>query len=53
MQSPVTLSPGAFTPIKQFEYLFVLTLIIQAIHLVEHIAQVMQKFLFTPSQPTG
>jgi hypothetical protein len=28
MQSPVPLSPGAFTPIKQFEYLFVLTLII-------------------------
>jgi uncharacterized membrane protein YfhO len=45
MQVPATLSPGAFTPIKQFIYLFALTIIVQAIHLVEHVAQVLQKFV--------
>jgi hypothetical protein len=33
----------AFTPFKQFIYLFVLTVAAQAFHMVEHIAQVMQK----------
>jgi hypothetical protein len=35
----------AFTPFKQFIYLFVLTVAAQAFHMVEHIAQVMQKFV--------
>jgi hypothetical protein len=46
MRLPATLSAGAFTPIKQFMLMFALTLIIQALHMVEHVAQVMQKFLF-------
>jgi hypothetical protein len=46
MQLPVTLSPGAFSPIRQFIFMFALTIIIQAIHLVEHLAQVLQKFVF-------
>jgi hypothetical protein len=40
MQLPATLSPEAFTPIKQFIYLFALIIIVQAIHMVEHVAQV-------------
>jgi hypothetical protein len=39
-------STGAFTPFKQFVYFFALTLTLQAIHMVEHVAQVMQKFVF-------
>jgi hypothetical protein len=46
MRLPATLSTGAFTPIKQFMFMFALTLMIQALHMVEHVAQVMQKFLF-------
>jgi hypothetical protein len=33
------------TPLHQFLYLFALTIIIQAIHMVEHVAQVVQKFV--------
>ena len=33
------------SPINQFVYLFALTLLIQALHMVEHVAQVTQKFL--------
>ena len=36
----------AFTPFKQFIYMFALTVAAQGFHMVEHIAQVMQKFLF-------
>lgn len=39
-------STGAFTPFKQFLYSFAATLVIQALHMVEHVAQVMQKFVF-------
>jgi hypothetical protein len=34
------------TPFRQFVYMFALTLALQGIHLVEHLAQVMQKFVF-------
>ena len=40
------ISTRAFTLLKQFMYMFALTLIIQAFHMVEHVAQVMQKFVF-------
>jgi hypothetical protein len=36
----------ALTPFKQFIYMFVLTVVAQTFHMVEHIAQVMQKFVF-------
>ena len=42
----VALSRGALTPQKQFVYVFALTIIIQALHMVEHVAQVLQKFAF-------
>jgi hypothetical protein len=46
MQASTTLPRLAFTPFKQFIYIFVLTVAAQAFHMVEHIAQVMQKFVF-------
>ena len=46
MQAINTLPKLAFTPLKQFIYIFVLTVASQAFHMVEHIAQVMQKFVF-------
>jgi hypothetical protein len=46
MQVVSTLPRTAFTPFKQFIYVFTLTLTAQAFHMVEHIAQVMQKFVF-------
>jgi len=46
MQAINTLPRLAFTPFKQFIYIFVLTVAAQAFHMVEHIAQVMQKFVF-------
>jgi hypothetical protein len=46
MQPDSRFSTKAFTPFNQFVYMFALTLIIQAVHLVEHVAQIMQKFLF-------
>ena len=45
MQASATLPPGAFAPIKQFIYMFALTIIIQVIHMVGHVAQVLQKFV--------
>jgi hypothetical protein len=36
----------AFTPFKQFIYMFVLTVAAQTVHMAEHIAQFMQKFVF-------
>jgi hypothetical protein len=45
MQAINTLPRATFTPFKQFIYLFVLTVAAQASHMVEHIAQVMQKFV--------
>jgi hypothetical protein len=46
MQLDSRLSTRAFTPFNQFVYMFTLTLIIQAVHMAEHVAQIMQKFLF-------
>jgi hypothetical protein len=46
MQTINTLPSATFTPFKQFIYIFVLTVAAQAFHMVEHIAQVMQKFVF-------
>jgi hypothetical protein len=46
MQAIDTLPRTAFTPFKQFIYMFVLTVASQTFHMVEHIAQVMQKFVF-------
>jgi hypothetical protein len=45
MQAINTLPRIAFTPFKQFIYIFVLTVAAQTFHMVEHIAQVMQKFV--------
>lgn len=47
MQAVTTLPKPriAFTPFKQFIYVFTLTLTAQAAHMVEHIAQVLQKFV--------
>jgi len=42
----VALSTGILTPQKQFVYVFALTIIIQALHMLEHVAQVLQKFVF-------
>jgi hypothetical protein len=55
MQAINTLPKLAFTPLKQFIYIFVLTVASQAFHMVEHIAQVMQKFVFhvIPILPDG
>ncbi len=50
---PYITSAGAFSPFKQFVYFFTLTLAIQAFHMVEHIAQVMQKFLFHMANAHG
>ena len=33
------------SPLDQFVYLFALTVLIQALHMVEHVAQVIQKFV--------
>jgi uncharacterized membrane protein YfhO len=46
MQLPIALPAGSLTPLRQFIYIFALTVVIQAVHLVEHVAQVMQKFVF-------
>ena len=46
MQASTTLPRLAFAPFKQLIYIFVLTVAAQAFHMVEHIAQVMQKFVF-------
>jgi hypothetical protein len=46
MQAINTLPRTGFTPFKQFIYMFVLTLASQTFHMVEHIAQVLQKFVF-------
>jgi uncharacterized membrane protein YfhO len=46
MQLPIALPAGSLTPLRQFIYMFALTVLIQAVHLVEHVAQVMQKFVF-------
>ena len=46
MQAISTLPTRTFTPFKQFVYMFALTVGAQGFHMVEHIAQVMQKFLF-------
>jgi hypothetical protein len=46
MQAVSTLPRTVFTPFKQFIYMFVLTVASQGFHMVEHIAQVMQKFVF-------
>jgi hypothetical protein len=47
MQATIGNSPRtAFTPLKQFVYMFILTVASQGFHMVEHIAQVLQKFVF-------
>jgi hypothetical protein len=46
MQAISSLPRVAFTPFKQFIYMFVITVATQGFHMVEHIAQVMQKFVF-------
>ena len=33
------------SPFKQFVYMFVATVVIQTLHMVEHVAQVLQKFV--------
>ena len=33
------------SPFKQFVYMFVATIVIQTLHMVEHVAQVLQKFV--------
>ncbi len=35
----------SLSPVDQFVYLFALTVLIQALHMVEHVAQVIQKFV--------
>jgi hypothetical protein len=45
MQLNSMLSTRAFTPFKQFVYMFGFTIALQGSHLVEHIAQIVQKFL--------
>lgn len=35
----------SLSPLDQFVYLFALTVLIQALHMVEHVAQVIQKFV--------
>jgi hypothetical protein len=46
MQAIITLPRTVFTPYRQFIYMFTLTLAAQALHMVEHIAQVLQTFVF-------
>jgi hypothetical protein len=46
MQAISALPRTTFTPFKQFIYMFILTVASQGFHMVEHIAQVMQKFVF-------
>lgn len=53
MQLPVTFPVGAFTPIKQFVVMFALAVAIQAFHMVEHVAQVIQKFVFHSTSAHG
>ncbi len=40
-------------PLDQFVYLFALTMLIQALHMVEHVAQVIQKFVLTRLDETS
>ncbi len=35
----------SISPLDQYVYLFALTVLIQALHMVEHVAQVIQKFV--------
>lgn len=53
MQAIGTLPRTAFTPFKQFIYMFVITVAAQGFHMVEHIAQVMQKFVFNITPAHG
>ena len=43
----------ALTPQQQFIYMFVLTILVQALHMVEHIAQFLQKFVLHSTQTHG
>ena len=40
-------------PLDQFVYLFALTMLIQALHMVEYVAQVIQKFVLTRLDETS
>ena len=41
------------SPFKQFVYMFVATVVIQTLHMVEHVAQVFQKFVLDYSYAHG
>ncbi len=41
------------SPFKQFVYMFVATVVIQTLHMVEHVAQVFQKFVLNYSYAHG
>lgn len=49
----MTFTPFKFTPYKLFIYMFALTVAAQAGHMVEHVAQVIQKFGFHSTQAHG
>ena len=48
-----SLSTESTTQIKRFPYLYALTVELQAFHMVEHLAQIIQKFALSAHQAHG